>query len=228
MAVYLNGTSQYLSGGPTVPSIATNWSFAAWVYMANFTNDAIVAGVANSGGIGIGIPDSSKLQIVFYTVDAYASDALTLSANTWTHILFCKNGSTLSYYVNGVAKGSDTVASFVAASSGGLFIGARNSGGSPDKYMPGRLAEVAIWDSDVSGSIATLYTGAAAGAPATSVGTPTHYWPLDTDGTATSGGSNLTAQGSPSFTTHASAGLTISGGGGSSSVPLFTQHRYRR
>lgn len=217
MAVYLNGTSQYLSGGPTVPSIATNWSCSVWVYSTNFSADAVIAGVSNSGGLGLGVPDSATLQAVFYTVNAYTSDALSLSATTWNHFLFTKNGSTLSYKVNNVSKGSDTVASFVAAASGGLYVGARNSGGTADKFLPGRIAELAFWDADVSASSGTLYTGAAAGAPATDVGTPTYYWPLDTDGTATVGGFDLTPQGSPSFTTHASAGLTISGGGGGSS-----------
>lgn len=213
MSVTLNGTTQYLSGGPTFTTLPTNWSVAAWFQLSSFAALQIIAGVTNSGGWGLGAPDSGRIRKTWYTVNDYDSDAISLSANTWVHVLLVKAGSTLSYYVNGAAKGTDALGTYVSGGAQGIYLGARNAGG-PASYLGGKLAEVAIWDADVSGSIATLYTGAAAGAPATDVGTPVHYWPLVSDGTATIGGFNLTAQNSPTFASHATDGLTISGGGG--------------
>lgn len=228
MSVTLNGTTQYFSGGPTFTTLPTNWSIAAWVQVTGFAAIQLIAGVTNSGGWGLSIPDSGRIRNTWYTVNDYDSDAITLSANTWVHVLVVKAGSTLSYYVNATARGTDALGTYVSGGAQGIYLGARNSSGSAANFLGGKLAEVAIWDSDVSGSVATLCSGAATGAAPNTVGTPAHYWPLVSDGTATLGGFDLTAQASPTFASHATDGLTITGGGGGSSTtpPPFPRFNY--
>lgn len=220
MAAYLNGSTQYFSNGPPFSAVGANFAIAFWFYTPTYAVPQICIGLTSSGGLGASVLSAAQVELTFYTVSDY-DFGTSLAVNTWHHIAFNKVGSTLTAYVDGASIGSLGVGTFVAPSGGNAFIGARNNGG-PDNYVNGRLAEMAIWNADISSQITALRSGAAAGSAPNNIGiTPAYYWPLDTDGTATLGGLNLTAVNSPSFTTHAAAGLTITGGGGGGGETLM-------
>ena len=218
MAGYFTAaTPSYLSAGPVV-NIGTDWTFATWLYYDTGTDHGIAGRRNGSAGWAIYQVNDGELSFGFFGTDIYTW-TFTSIAFGWHHICVRKSGTTATLYIDGVSKGDKTVGTYNTLASDPLFAGCwRNADlGTPfvDDPNNGRLAEMALWDSalDPSTQINTgLYTGAAAGKAPNAIGTaPAHYWPLDTDATATVGGTNFTNN-NVTFTTHATAGLTITGG----------------
>ena len=89
--------------------------------------------------------------------------------NDWQHLLFVDaGGGTYKLYSNGVSETLSSVTTYLGAQAD-LWIGARTSG----NHFDGEIDEVAFFNSDVSGDIATLYNS---GTPTTlPSGAVAHY-----------------------------------------------------
>lgn len=220
MAITLNGSSQYLSGGP-IYNPGSTFSMAIWVQRGSLASTLFAMGRADGGGsYGWSFPctantDNEVWKFVY--TNGIGDDAFTqapnIGTNTWAHFLYVRNGTSRKCWLNGTLKLNATGdPSYQTGASYGLFIGARNVGGSPANYWNGKLAEAAIWDgADVSAAITHLYTGAAAGKAANhaDVGTtPTYYWTLDNTADGAVGGVNLTNN-SGTLAAHSTDSLTI-------------------
>jgi hypothetical protein len=59
------------------------------------------------------------------------STSTVLSLNTWSHVAYVRNGTTLTIYVNGVSAGSGTISGSITASSYAVGVGARYDGSFP-------------------------------------------------------------------------------------------------
>jgi len=114
-----------------------------------------------------------------------------LALNTWTHVMYVMpsaNKSTWKIYVNGVSQTLTTsgTGSNVAYLNGTAAIGAIRSG----KFISGNLDEVAVWNSDQSANIGSIYS--ASGAVDLSSLNPISWWRMgdgDTFPTLTDNGS---------------------------------------
>jgi hypothetical protein len=108
--VYLNGSSQYLSG--TITGIANNsFSVSAWLYS---TTGAVGNGVVISFGtvaterqglsLGFGVVNLNKYWFGFYVDDAYSTTAFANDINNWVHITWIYNSNTRErmIYRNGI------------------------------------------------------------------------------------------------------------------------------
>jgi hypothetical protein len=75
-----------------------------------------------------------------------------LSTTAWTHVAEERNGTTLSYWVNGAQVGSATVGSAnTTASTGVLAIGGHNFwGGGNGEWFKGKIDSVGIFSSALS------------------------------------------------------------------------------
>lgn len=103
-----------------------DFTIEAWIYPTEVTgSDRCIYETRGGDGFVLYINTSGYLQ-VFDSVVNVASTASTtlLSANTWQHIALVGSGSTKTYYVNGAAAGTFTLASLAGPTN--LRIGARN------------------------------------------------------------------------------------------------------
>ena len=159
-SIYLNGSS-YLtvpySSDINLSTGAPNWTVELWIYPTSLAASAslllkdyvfgstfpIYGGFLNTNG-----------TITWYASNGVANQFVTtsiaVSANTWNHLAFVRNGATATIYVNGVSGGSFTISTAMTDNGGPLYIGAYST---PGGYFPGYFSNIRI----VKGQ--ALYTG---------------------------------------------------------------------
>jgi hypothetical protein len=85
-----------------------NFTVEAWVYVTNMTTENFVFDTRSSSstaGMGFSLePNTGKLRYSGNANNVLTSTAV--SANTWTHVAWVRNGSTLTGYINGVSGGT--------------------------------------------------------------------------------------------------------------------------
>lgn len=102
-----------------------------------------------------------------------------ISADVWSMftVTWAANGD-YRLYINGVERTAGNLARTFTSDTGNSAIGNLN-GNFGAFFSEGDYAEFAAWDSVLtSAQVASMYTGAEAGQPATAVGSPAHYVPL--------------------------------------------------
>jgi hypothetical protein len=111
------------------------------------------------------------------TLNTVQSTANILDDNNWHHILCTYNGTTgangIKMYVDGVLNGQTTASSTgILSSNRTVTIGKLSNVN--DWYFSGSLDEIAMWNTDQSANISTIYN---AGDPSDlSSLTPNHWW----------------------------------------------------
>ena len=134
-SLYLDGTGDRL----TTPSrtefgiSAVDFTIEGWFYPLTLKNGncvltlgtggsafyyAFYVGRAN-GSIGLDVNTAGNWNIS----TSHTSTTGVISANNWYHIAFVRNGTTLTFYVNGTASGIISSASFGSGTGGTLHIG---------------------------------------------------------------------------------------------------------
>lgn len=159
------------------------------------------------------ITSGGKLQLVI--CDGVTSGSVTanqtISVGIWYHFAFTWNGSLSSgsrakAYVNGVdVTSSDGTIATMLAGTAGLYVG--NIEGLPAAgYYDGLIDDIRIWNTArTSGEISGNYKSELVGSESGLVG----YWKLNNDyQDATANNNDLTASGSPVFSTDTPLDLT--------------------
>lgn len=144
---YFDGTGDYL----TVASNAAlqignvDWTIESWMYLTTLPSASGYQAIAqkgrgaasdyeyfvavnnNAGNYRISV----ELSTTGSNVVGYNSSTITLRASSWNHFAVSKSGTTLYYFVNGVAAGTSTITSATGwfTGTGALGIGANNNGG---------------------------------------------------------------------------------------------------
>lgn len=162
-ALSFNGSNSYVNvgevNGPTDEITIAAWinksAHGAWRSIldryASETSDCFSLGFDNSTG--------SKLMFMWdSTAPEWANKIVAdsdLPLNEWVHVAVSSNGSTATFYVNGVADGSDTVGA--PCTDGDVYIGVNYAGG--DEYFSGIIDEVRLYSRALSAAeIRGLYT----------------------------------------------------------------------
>jgi len=86
---------------------------------------------------------------------AQASSTADLSFSAWHHVALVYDGSTLVYYADGAAVGTDASLTGVWDATTTTRIGARLASGSGSQYMDGFLADVRIYDVELTAAQAS-------------------------------------------------------------------------
>jgi len=97
---------------PAVANIGSGpWSFESWVKFPDIVSGQHINIIAQSGGAGFGVDGAGIVntggRIFFETATGY-SNLPGLLPEYWYHVAAVKSGTTVSYYVNGVAYGTGT------------------------------------------------------------------------------------------------------------------------
>jgi hypothetical protein len=124
-----NGSANYVDCGTGgVLTLGNNGSFtaSAWVRASTLKNfSGIISKVRNDrGGVySFMCCVHNNGTLIFYNNAAwYASSNAGITTNTWYNVVFSFNGSTMSYYVNGVAYGTSTL-TWPETTAHNVFIG---------------------------------------------------------------------------------------------------------
>jgi hypothetical protein len=119
-SISFNGSSQY-AYAPSNSAFAfgtNSFTVEAWVYLTtsqeNFVFDTRTS--ASTSGIGFRIGSDNKL---YYSDNANnLLTGTTIPLNTWTHVAWVRNGTTLTGYINGVNGGSVTDSNNITQNNG--------------------------------------------------------------------------------------------------------------
>lgn len=165
MAYDFNGTNQYLSTA-SAPATAVPLTMACWFKVPNTgasptTIYSINANAANDQFL-LYYFNNDIFASSINTGGSIASATRTISglSNTWIHGagVFSSNTNRVAYS-NGTA-GSANTASNTPSGLNTVRIGTRYFAGSLGAYFPGQMAEVGIWDTDLTAAeVASLADG---------------------------------------------------------------------
>jgi len=194
-SVDFDGVDDYVTCGTDAslkPTAALSISF--WMEGVGSGDDfAIRCGSSTlSNNYGYGFRIVSSTDYWFILGNGSASSSLRISSpapsSGWHHFLCTWDGTTQTMFIDGVSAGTATFATTLAYDAGAFFLGARNTTGNKD--FLGNLDEVAIWNSDQSGNIGSIYS-ASGGVDLSSLN-PISWWRMgdgDTYPTLTDNGS---------------------------------------
>jgi hypothetical protein len=136
-----NGSSQYL----TVPANSAlalgtgDFTVETWVYLSSAPGEYAVIDCAGTGQFGFLI--NSTNIIAYASVDQAYFFTTTVSASAWHHIAFCRVGTTLTCYLDGVSVGTNT-AGYDFISPNTFNIG-RNAGAN-NSFFNGYISNLRI------------------------------------------------------------------------------------
>ena len=133
-SIVFDGTNDYVDTGKTATQLGiydANYTFDAWVYPTDFTNDRTMFGTdqfLTRQGLHL-VFRSGTIYQGHYSAD-YGVGTGTL--NAWNNICYTytQSSGAASIYKNGILQGTGTIASFIGTTNiligrwgGGLFIG---------------------------------------------------------------------------------------------------------
>ena len=148
-AVNINNVGSIsLPNGCIIPSSSTTWTWETWMYIDTLQDyDSVFT--QNSGGCAalqlIAYTDSrvgeQGIDVCWATGGSLASPLASapVSAGSWAHVTWTRNGSTNTMYVNGASASKSSTTSNVGMANGS-YIGARSTGSN----FSGRLDEMRL------------------------------------------------------------------------------------
>lgn len=141
-SVYFGTKTDYL-GIRTQPSLTTfpgDFTFECWVYPTDTTLsntwgiwDSRQAGATTNPMIfcliALASPVSGSWRLSYYNGTQHFGTGTVLS-NQWTHVAWVRSGTTMTFYVNGVAGGTTTISGTqtATATSNPIYIGTKDNG----------------------------------------------------------------------------------------------------
>ena len=173
-------------------------TIAAWVYFDSLSGyPMIVNKRASTGHAYQFYQNGNKLA---FTNGTAATSTTSLSTGTWYHVAVVANSGTATFYLNGSADGSGSIASTMPTNNENVWLGGMSWA---SNYLNGRLDEVAIFNSALNGTqIASMINGSNEPADISSL-SPVSWWRMGDNnraGSSTilvdqgSGGNNGTIQ----------------------------------
>ena len=160
-SIELDGIDDYVDCGNNINFAVTNISISAWI---KTTADGIFMGADDSNGARrrwvFRVTASGTLNFLFWNASV-ALKSITgttvVDDGVWHHVMAVNNGTDLKLYVDGVLDNSSSDGDTMNTN---LFtyihIGNSNYNGG-NAYFDGLIDEVAIWSTDQSSNVATIY-----------------------------------------------------------------------
>jgi hypothetical protein len=170
-ALNFDGTTTYLMVTNESSRVPSNLSMSGWIKLKDF--------VVNYGCLGFRAPGDTPGAFYINTLSsgffearfrngsgtAFTSGSISATANVWTFVSLTYDGSTLTFYTNGVAAQSLSGTGNLGSSTLSFYVG--GTGGTPPADLPNfPMADVRLYNRALSATeIGTLYNNGAAGVP---------------------------------------------------------------
>jgi len=167
-----DGTDDRLDAGSVVTPSATSGTISAWIKTTSTAYQAIfsTATTVDNGTWGWMAVYNNKLRITFRlsmgTVKT-ADGSTTINDGSWHHVVVVSNGTAYNLYVDGSAE------TLTNSNNDGTWYGdltgltTTNIGShvrtSAGNFFSGNIDEVAVWDSDQSSNVSTIYNSGSPG-----------------------------------------------------------------
>ena len=203
----LDGTDDRVEIDSVVTSSATAGTVSAWVKTSVILGSQFVLTQTDKTATGNNVyisfslsNQNARLQWVNGgTANTILGDQ-TLAANTWHHIMWVSTGTAYKIYTNGTENILNTS---TGSNNGNWFgdatgldtstIGCQDRNSGRVAFFTGNIDELAVWDSDQSSNLSTIYGSSTpgAGSPGNIISTaPSHWWRMG-DGIEANSGSTV-------------------------------------
>jgi|DEB0MinimDraft_10_1074344.scaffolds.fasta_scaffold00173_11 hypothetical protein len=183
--IILDGSNDYLdigvNGDIAELSSASALSVTLWVKIHSGSNDMILASGTSSSDRFMPFLNNSRNIDVYMGASSVLTSTTALSYDTWYHVAIFKDGTNASIWINGLQEDTSTTVPSTLSSNAGKNLKVGSTQIFSGYYTDGEFDEVAIWGSDQSSNISSIYTGTT---PANLSGlNPDHWWRMgDGDG----------------------------------------------
>jgi hypothetical protein len=148
-ALSFNGTSNWVTV-PDAPilDLTSAFTIEAWIYASTISGwrTVVLKEAPNSLAYGLYSGNGSSRPSGWAQVggrDYFVNATANLVANTWTHVAYTYDGTTLRMFVNGTQVSTAAGPTALAVSAGALRIGGNAVWG---EYFSGRIDEVRIYN----------------------------------------------------------------------------------
>ena len=134
-SAYFDGTGDYLGAGGSSnnESLSGNFCIEAWIYPTG-TNDGTILGNYLSGpnrGWSMRSYTSNNLYLYFQISGGsqivYQTASNTVNPKEWNHVVWCRDGTDTSVFINGTRADNRTL-SGTAAGAGGVAVSSLSQG----------------------------------------------------------------------------------------------------
>ena len=147
-ALEFDGVVDYLDAGINVPISTNKWTLAVWIHInttpASNADNIISAGGTYSSNY-LGIDTGRKLTIFDYGNTTWRDANTSLDLNTWYRAVYSYDGAgSLTFYVNGVADGTVTLAT--AGDDDDLYIRYVGMLSNSSRFFDGMMSDLQAWD----------------------------------------------------------------------------------
>lgn len=212
-SVDFDGTNDVISGPAVGTTVGTcsMWFYNDDVITTSSVGQVLLNSKSYNFGIVLGNQTglSNEVIAIQYSGGRFGYTGAGLSIPSgWHHVMvaWVSNSSTNSgnagydIWLDGVKVGNDSQSApsspeTLATSGNGFHIGARLGTGSVYRPFDGKIDEFAVWSTDVSSDISTIYNGGAGAVDLNALSTaPEIWWRMGDDDAGT--GTTITNQGS--------------------------------
>ena len=156
-SIELDGVDDYVTfGSMTVGSglaITGDISISMWLKFSNSGGTEYAMSMGDQYGIytnGGTIRGFSRIGGSFTALSSVG----TFNDNAWHHVLYIKNSTNMYLYIDGSLNASNTSGGTTTTSGLDMRLGARYT---TANFYEGLMDEVAIWNSDRSADVSTIY-----------------------------------------------------------------------
>jgi len=139
-----NGSSDYIDTGLTGLTVHTNATMSYWCKMGDFTG-AQTMGAHAGKRFYLGFLDEKAWFGIQNQYKDTTSISSYIATNTWIHLCLVAKDGTATYYLNGIARDTNTYTQSSDSNPVGFFIGGVTN---PEMSYPmnGNIKNVAIWE----------------------------------------------------------------------------------
>lgn len=165
-SVDFDGVDDYVSiGNPTELQITGDITVSAWIKVGTNTTQVIFGKDDGTNNSYIFYLSAGKPAMVLWTTSSSVYNqtvsGTTVGDGSWHHLMWVKSGSNYKIYIDGSLSINQSKSAVINNSSATATIGSRIRSASP-LYTTGKIDEVAVWNSDQSGNIGSIYSASGA------------------------------------------------------------------
>lgn len=148
-------------GNPTELQITGDMTVSSWIKTSSNTTQVIFAKNDGTNNSYLFYLSAGKPAMVIWTTNSSTFNQTvsgsTIGDGNWHHLMWVKVGSNFKIYLDGSLLINQSKSATMNNSSGDVSMGGRMDLSSP-LTTNGNLDEVAVWNSDQSGNIGSIYS----------------------------------------------------------------------